>query len=206
LDFKQAWEKEKTEKETLKAEIETKYVPIERFKDACDANAPLLEEQDKLKDQCTKATILLSELQDKLAAFENFEDALVGLLLPRFAELVKTLKDNTTSMQGPSEVGLQTVTTVVDVPAAIKRVTITEDTIKGKVFALAKKGFFDGWKTSAEVHKQLIDDANYCTSAAVNEALNQLVKDGLFGMKHTDRNRFKLAPNVVFEGKEVESQ
>jgi hypothetical protein len=102
----------------------------------------------------------------------------------------------------PSEVDLQTVTTVVDVPAAVKRVTITEDTVKGKVFALAKKGFFDGWKTAAEVHKQLIDDANYCTSAAVNEALNQLVKDGLFGMKHTDRNRFKLAPNVVFESKE----
>ena len=96
-------------------------------------------------------------------------------------------------------VGLQTVTTVVDVPAAVKRVTITEDTVKGKVFALAKKGFFDAWKTAKEVHKRLIDDANYCTHAAVNEALNQLVKDGLFGMKHTDRNRWKLAPNVVFE-------
>lgn len=36
----------------------------------------------------------------------------------------------------------------------------------------------------------------------MNEALNQLVKDGLFGMKHTNLNRWKLAPNVVFEDKE----
>ena len=188
------------------------------------------EEKERENEELRKTVIALrdheKQLEAKLEKFPSFEafnivNEEVTRLQKELTELqpAKHLRDallenlpttnipaSTTSMQGPSEVGLQTVTTVVDVPAAIKRVTITEDTVKGKVFALAKKGFFDSWKSAAEVHKRLIDDANYCTPQAVNEALNQLVKDGLFGMKHTNLNRWKLAPNVVFEGKEVESQ
>jgi len=154
-------------------------------------------EQEK-KDKTERILAVESEkaeLLEKFKAYEHLDNALTTIIESKLATHPPT------SMPLPSGavVGLQTVTTVVDVPAAEKRVTISEDTVKGKVFALAKKGFFDGWKSAAEVHKRLIDDANYCTLQAVNEALNQLVKDGLFGMKHTDRNRFKLAPSVVFE-------
>ena len=148
--------------------------------------AELEEERNELQQK-------LERIEKDVGAIEKIKEGLQSLL--------------PTNMPTPSGdiVSLQTITTVVDVPAAIKRVTITEDTVKGKVFALAKTAFFDVWKTAAEVHKQLIDDANYCTSQAVNEALNQLLKDGLLGMKHTDRNRYKLAPNVVFETKEAEA-
>jgi len=154
-------------------------------------------EQEK-KDKTERVLALESEkaeLLEKFKAYESFENALTAIVENKLATHLPA------SMPTPSTavVGLQTVTTVVDVPAAVKRVTIPTDTVKGKVFALAKLGFFDAWKTAKEVHKRLIDDANYCTYAAVNEALNQLVKDGLFGMKHTDRNRYKLAPNVLFE-------
>jgi len=162
-------------------------------------------EQEK-KDKAERLLALESELsvlQEKFKAYESFDKALTTIIESKLATYVPT------SMPAASGavIELQTVTTVVDVPAAVKRVTIPTDTVKGKVFALAKLGFFDAWKTAKEVHKRLIDDANYCTYAAVNEALNQLVKDGLFGMKHTDRNRYKLAPNVVFESsaKEVEA-
>jgi len=138
-----------------------------------------------------------AELLEKFKAYETLDKALTAIIENKLAT---HLPASMPSSAG-AVVGLQTVTTVVDVPSAVKRVTISEDTVKGKVFALAKKGFFDAWKSAAEVHKRLIDDANYCTLQTVNEALNQLVKDGLFGMKHTDRNRFKLAPNVVFEDK-----
>lgn len=159
-------------------------------------------EQEK-KDKTEKFLALESEkaeLQEKFKAYEPLDKALTTIVENILATCLPV------SMPTPSSavVGLQTVTTVVDVPAAIKRVTISEDTVKGKVFALAKKGFFDSWKSAAEVHKRLIDDANFCTLQAANEALNQLVRDGLFGMKHTDRNRFKLAPNVVFEDKKKE--
>jgi len=154
-------------------------------------------EQEK-KDKTERILALESEkasLVEKFKVYEPLDKALSAIVEGKLATHLPL------SMPTPSGavVGLQNVTTVVDVPAAVKRVTITEDTVKGKVFALAKKVFFDAWKTAKEVHKKLIDDANYCTYAAVNEALNQLVKDGLFGMKHTDRNRYKLAPNVVFE-------
>lgn len=154
-------------------------------------------EQEK-KDKAERLLSLESEiaaLQLKFKVYESFDKALSAIVEGKLAAYLPT------SMPTPSGavVELQGVTTVVEVPSAVKRVTIPTDTVKGKVFALAKIGFFDAWKTAKEVHKRLIDNANYCTYAAVNEALNQLVKDGLFGMKHTDRNRFKLAPNVVFE-------
>jgi len=154
-------------------------------------------EQEK-KDKTERLLALESEkaeLLEKFKAYESLDKALTVIVEGKLAGHLPASMPTTPS----SVVGLQSVTTVVDVPAAIKRVTIPTDTVKGKVFALAKLGFFDAWKTAKEVHKKLIEDANYCTYAAVNEALNQLVKDALFGMKHTDRNRFKLAPNVVFE-------
>jgi len=154
-------------------------------------------EQEK-KDKTERILALESEkasYEEKFKVYEPLDKALSAIVEGKMATHIPA------SMPVPSGavVGLQTVTTVVDVPAAVKRVTIPTDTVKGKVFALAKLGFFDAWKTAKEAHKKLIDDANYCTYAAVNEVLNQLVKDGLFGMKRTDRNRYKLAPNVVFE-------
>jgi len=154
-------------------------------------------EQEK-KDKAEKLIAVKSEmtlLREKFKAYEPLDKALSAIVEGKLA----TYLPSSLPASSSAVVGLQSVTTVVDVPAAVKRVTIPTDTVKGKVFALAKLGLFDAWKTAKEAHKKLIDDANYCTYAAVNEALNQLVKDGLFGMKHTDRNRFKLAPNVVFE-------
>lgn len=203
LTYKPLWEEEKRKREEVEKEF-TQQVErlsdlkaqqkIEAFKQEF---AERFVSRDELKDVEAKwqAAAKVIEDMEKSAEFgRRFKEL--------FQELLPTTNIPTTSMQGPTEVGLQTVTTVVDMPAAVKRVTITEDTVKGKIFALAKKGFFDAWKSAAEVHKRLIDDANYCTPQAVNEALNQLVKDGLFGMKHTNLNRWKLAPNVVFEDKE----
>jgi hypothetical protein len=208
LTYKPLWDEEKRKREELEKEFtrQVERLSEQKAQQKIDAFKQEFAEhfvsRDELKDVEAKwhAAAKVIEDMEKNAEFgrrfkELFQEFVPKSVPPSTAESIES-----------SEVGLQTVTTVVDVPAAVKRVTITEDTVKGKVFALAKKGFFDGWKTAAEVHKQLIDDANYCTSAAVNEALNQLVKDGLFGMKHTDRNRFKLAPNVVFEGKEVEAK
>jgi hypothetical protein len=161
--------------------------------------------EEELKTKSERIIALESDktgLQEKFKVYESLDKALSTIIDSKLAVHMPASIPASSS----AVVGLQAVTTVVDVPAAVKRVTITEDTVKGKVFALAKTAFFDVWRTAAEVHKRLIDDANYCTMQAVNEALNQLLKDGLFGMKHTDRNRYKLAPNVVFETKEVEGK
>jgi len=160
----------------------------------------------KLKDDKNVLEKGKAELLEELSIYEGLDHFFERLIQRHMPTSIPTSIPTNQPTEASPVVGLQSVTTVVNVPSAVKRVTIPTDTVKGKVFALAKPGFFDAWKTAKEVHKRLIDDANYCTYAAVNEALNQLVKDGLFGMKHTDRNRFKLAPNVTFAEKEVEAK
>ena len=102
-----------------------------------------------------------------------------------------------------SAVGLQKVTKIVDLQEyQLKVPTISTDTVKGKILLLAKEGFFTSWRNLGEVNKQLQDRAWTCASSAVSQNLGELVDTGILGVKRTDRNEYKLAPDVVFEGKE----
>lgn len=103
------------------------------------------------------------------------------------------------------QIGLHRTVTIVDLESIkITLPKVMTDTVKGKTLALAKEGFFSQWKSLGEVQAR-IDELAWgpITSQAVNGALGDLVKAGILGMRHTDRNRWKLAPYVVFEGKEA---
>jgi hypothetical protein len=83
--------------------------------------------------------------------------------------------------------------TSVTVPA------IRTDTLKGKLLALARDGFFGNWQSVGDVSAKLVDDCRFNASEqAINGALKELVDEHVLGLKHTDRNRWKLAPDVVF--------
>jgi hypothetical protein len=101
-----------------------------------------------------------------------------------------------------NQVGLQKVTKIVDVAEVKKSVGVFQtDTVKGKVLFLTKEnGFFKSWRNLGEVNKELTERAWSCSSAAVSQALSELVDAGIFGVRKTDRNEYKLAPDVVFEG------
>jgi hypothetical protein len=100
-------------------------------------------------------------------------------------------------------VGLQKVSKVITLEEARLIVpTIRTDTVKGKILALAQNSFFDAWQSVGDISAKLVDDFRFNTSdQAINGALKELVDEQILGMKHTDRNRWRLAPNVIFEGK-----
>jgi hypothetical protein len=97
------------------------------------------------------------------------------------------------------EVGLQSTTTIVDVPAAEKHVTINTESMRGKILAVAKKGKLDTWRKLGEIVSAIQEENWSADSAEVNNALNDLEKDGLIAKKHTDRNYFCLAQGVKFK-------
>jgi hypothetical protein len=98
-------------------------------------------------------------------------------------------------------VGLQKVTKIVplqDVSLSVP--AVRTDTVKGKILALASGGFFNNWQSVGDVSAKLIEDLRFNASEqAINGALKELVDEHVLGLKHTDRNRWKLAPDVIFE-------
>jgi len=95
-------------------------------------------------------------------------------------------------------VGLQATTSIVDVAPVEKSIVINTDTIPGKILAVAKKGKLDGWRQLGEVVKAVEEERWTVTPQQINNALNDLVKDGLIAKRHTDRNYFCLAQGVSF--------
>ncbi len=154
-----------------------------------DVNAGLLEQVKKSEDDRAR-------LEKELSAFAKLKEALIELLPVRNASEVGVATPN------GATVGLQHVKQIVSVEEAQLIVpTIRTDTVKGKILALAKDGFFSVWKGLGDIQGQFIANAVNYTDDAVVKALKDLMDSGIFGMKHTDRNRWKLGPDVVFEGK-----
>jgi hypothetical protein len=142
---------------------------------------------------------LIKKQTDDLATANAFRDAFGKFLFPHGIPSVR----NATSDGGvPSKsAGLQHTQTIIDLPAVEKRVTINTDNIRGKVLAVAQKGKLDSWRKLDEIVKAVEEEHWSATPQEVNNALNDLEKQGLIAKKHTDRNYYCLAKDVVFEGK-----
>ena len=162
-------------------------------------------ENKNLRETHGKAVTLITELKEKLAAFEHFEEALFGLLQPRLIKILKIMKKAAgppgLEPGAPSEIGLQRTTTIVAVPPAEKHVTITDESTQGKILTVAKKGKLANWTRLSDVTSAIREEAlgGTVTPQQVNNALNDLVKQQIIAKKHTDRNYFKLAKNVKFK-------
>ncbi|MCJ7768121.1 hypothetical protein MUP79_07000, partial [Candidatus Bathyarchaeota archaeon] len=100
-----------------------------------------------------------------------------------------------------TSVGLQKVTKVVPLQEISLSVpSIRTDTVKGKILALARDGFFGNWQSVGDVSAKLVDDCRFnATEQEINGTLKELVVEHILGLKHTNCNRWKLAPDVVFE-------
>jgi vacuolar-type H+-ATPase subunit I/STV1 len=122
-------------------------------------------------------------------------------------ELAKSRPEVSEKSPSSTEVGLQHVKKIMSVEEARLIVpTIRTDTVKGKILALAQNSFFDNWQSVGDINAKLVDDFRFNASdQAINGALKELVDEQILGMKHTDRNRWKLSPDVVFEGKKEAS-
>jgi len=195
LDFKQAWENEKEKREKLEQsfpDMRTKIFNeiMEKIKD------DYVSREDYKALEKEKA-----ELLEDLSVYEGLEHFFERLIQRHTPTSIPTNQPT----DAPTAVGLQPVKTVVDLEEVKKHAPkVPTDTMKGKILQLAKAGFFDAWRSVGEVGSALVDRYSFnATEQAINGALKDLVNEQILGMKHTDRNRWKLSPDVVFAEKEA---
>jgi hypothetical protein len=155
--------------------------------------------QDKLGDLTESEAKLADALEVKsheLQGANDFREALKKFLFPNgMPENPLQPSDKT--------VGLQVTTSIVDVPAAEKFVTINTESMRGKILAVAKKGKLESWRKLDEIVKAIEEEHWSASPQEVNNALNDLEKQDLIAKKHTDRNYYCLAQGVKFKEAEV---
>lgn len=193
---------------------------VERFKkvfhsDTVMGSNPIPGVNDKLvADLRRKNEDLEARLKEVSESDAKLADALEAKNkeVAKYAKLKEALEEFL-PIRNASEIGVATPNNSTIALEHIKKVvsveesrlivpTIRTDTVKGKILALAQSGYFDVWRSVGDINTKLIDDFRFNTSdQAINGALKELVDEQIFGMKHTDRNRWELAPNIVFEGK-----
>jgi len=159
------------------------------------------EEKTHLEQQIKDQGLIIADLEGQvklLKKFELFDKALTGLIEAKLPAI------NIPQGNVASEVQLESTTTIVDVPAVAKSVRINDSTVPGKILTVARKGLLDKWTRLGDIVKAIIEEGWTVSPQQVNNALNDMVKQQLIAKKHTDRNYFKLAKNVVFK-KEVEA-
>jgi len=199
LVWKEKYEKLQTEFETRVREEKDKAYKdaiqkVEAIKKTYSNVEELRETIAKLKDE----NVVLQKDKDE------FQRQLTDLLEARLSirdgwkKLFAWDDQEQTLLPSSNIVGLQVATTIVDVPSIEKFVTINTENVAGKILAVAKKGKLDGWRQLGEVVKAIEEERWTVTSQQVNNALNDLVKEGLIAKRHTDRNYFCLAQGVSF--------
>jgi len=162
------------------------------------------EEKTRLEQEIKDQRLVIADLEGRvklLEKFELFDQALTGLIEAKLpaSNIPQGNVDQPGFEPGTSEVHLQSTKTVVDVPPVMKSVTINDATVSGKILTVARKGLLDQWRRLGEVVKAITEEGWTVSSQQVNNALNDMVKQQLIAKKHTDRNYFMLAKNVVFK-------
>jgi len=158
------------------------------------------ESKEKLEKEVRSLEAVKKDLQEKLKGTEEelkLYDELKSVLRRMFPKGIQPhpfldLGSN------PSAVGLQKVTTIVDVPSAEKLVSINTENMRGKILAVAKKGKLETWRRLDDIVKAVEEERWSATPQEVNNALNDLEKQDLIAKKHTDRNYYCLAQGVSF--------
>jgi hypothetical protein len=158
-----------------------------------------VEEYQQTIAELKDGKVTLETELKKLEPLKAFGEALARFLKEIGVMTPSALHTSNTS------VGLQATMTIVDVAPVEKSIVINTDTVPGKILAVAKKGKLDGWRQLGEVVKAIEEERWTVTSQQVNNALNDLVKEGLIAKRHTDRNYFCLAQGIKF-AKEVEAK
>jgi hypothetical protein len=207
LDFKQAWEEEKRKRDELEKEFtrQVERVSDLKAKEKVDKQLQFIAENYVSKDQFKTVEEENTTLREQLKTIEK--DAQWGRKFRElFQEILPTTNIPAATPEQNSVVGLQSTTTIVSVPSVEKRVTFNTENMRGKILAVAEKGKLDSWLRLDAVVKAVEEERWSATPQEVNNALNDLEKQGLIAKRHTDRNYYCLAKDVVFEGKEVEAK
>lgn len=115
-----------------------------------DTIIQLKQKRAKLEKEHSKAVELISELREKLAAFEHFEEALVGILQPTLVKLLKIVKQ-----ESPSEVVLTREIPQISLKTEMPIIETNEKTWQGRIVSLVAAGFFDTPRKLGDVQREL---------------------------------------------------
>jgi hypothetical protein len=162
----------------------------------------LREWKDKLIHQVSELEAENERLREEVKASNRIREAFSQLIRDELEKF--ELKPQTASS---AVVGLQSTTTIIDVSKAVKHVTVSDETIRGKVLTLAKNGFLDKWRGLGDIHKALIEQFGWTLAkSSLQVELNRMVNDFLLGEKRDPSRKqrvYKLAANVAFKPKEL---
>jgi len=192
------------EKANIKLAVKEMLTETKPVGAAAPSVAPLSKEDKESKEKLeTRVSFLESVKKDFEQKIKRLEeelklyDDLKSVLRRMFPEGIGPHP----FLQQPGEktVGLQTTTTIVDVPPAVTMVTINTESMRGKVLFVAKKGKLDTWRQLGEIVKAIEEEHWNASPQEVNNALNDLAKEELITKKHTDRNYYTLANGVKFK-------
>lgn len=181
---------------------------LDALNEKCEALTEQVMETEALREAAEdRVAIVMEEKNKELAQFKR-DHELVENLQKALAPFLPTQPAGPPGFEpGSRKIGLQSMTTILDVPDKEKVAVITTDTIRGKVLKLAKTGFLDKWCRLGDVHKGLIEKFGWTLSkASLHRELNRMVDDFLLGAKRDPGRKqrvYHLAANVKF--KEAES-
>jgi hypothetical protein len=165
------------------------------------SNENLREWKDKLIQRVGMLETENARLKEELKASSQIRDA--------FNQLIRSELERLGWSQGKAAstvVGLQSTTTTIDVFKAVKQVSISDETIRGKVLRLAANGFLDKWRGLGDIHKALIEKFGWTLAkSSLQVELNRMVSDFLLGERRDPSRKqrvYRLAANVKFKTKE----
>ena len=173
---------DKESKEKLEKRIEFLELKEKNYKEQLDRAEKDLKAYDELRTWL-RIALNIQNIYDNIHKVEEKIPTTLPTALPT----------------GSREVGLQHTTSIVDVPAAEKHVTINTESMCGKILAVAKKGKLESWRKLDEIVKAIEEEHWSASPQEVNNALNDLEKQDLIAKKHTDRNYYCLAEGVKFK-------
>jgi hypothetical protein len=158
-----------------------------------EENLAFLQQLGQDKGIIEDLTVARDEALKKLRGFEKLREALTEILPTTIRTVVPAAEKGAVA-------GLQKVITIADVPEVQKALgPYPDDTVKGKILALAKKGKLEKWCQLGEIVKAIEEERWNASPQEANNALNDLVKEDLIAKKHTDRNYYCLAQGVRFK-------
>jgi len=169
------------------ANVKEKYELLKKTRD---------ERNERFKAEIVQLNTHVSQLEKDNDAVEKIKEGLLQLLPINHIPM----RNASPGFEpGSREIQLQSTKSVVDVPSVMKPVTINDAAVQGKILTLAKKGLLDKWRKLGEIVKAVIEEGWTVSLQQVNNGLTDLVKQQLIAKKHTDRNYFRLAKNVIFK-------
>ena len=181
-------------KEMLKAGSE----PVELAEKLAKAEAKVRQLEERIK--------VVDVLEGKLAKAEDYiENVKVDIekvqALDNFLEALESFRPKQQAGTPRFKIGLQPTTTIVDVPEAVKHVTISDDTVRGKILTLAKEGFFGSWRKLKDVMAELEKHRWTPPYEAVRSELPAMAKEDLLASKRTSSRQrlYVLSRNVKFK-------